>query len=178
MRFEEQEKGLESAIRSKDGYIGDLLDLIKAKDQYIASLGWQLQYKDQYIAEFDLYKTNLEAVISHRDQHIANLENAVAGKDAYLADLKGHIHNLEDALHHKSLHIRDLEEALARAELLRNELGALGKIYGSRGWKALQAYYRIRDRLLPSHSFARRAVKKIAGLLLSPFPAFKKKSVK
>ncbi len=60
---------------------------------------------------------------------------------------------------YKGLYIKVIEDLLAEREAaLAEKEAVLNDIYQSRGWKALSAYYRIRDKLLPLSSRRRRFV--------------------
>jgi glycosyltransferase involved in cell wall biosynthesis len=80
----------------------------------------------------DLYITELERKITEGVEELAQKDEALAQKDEALAQK-------DEALAQK-------DEALAVLEK------TLNRIYESRGWKALAAYYRVRDRFIPFNS--------------------------
>ena len=89
---------------------------------------------------------------------------------------KNEIGNLNNQLEEKNLSIENLNNQLEEKNLsienLNNQLGGLqwqlNEIYSSRGYKFLQKYYALRDKILPCGSTRRLLIKNFAWCVLNP----------
>ncbi|MGO9013517.1 MAG: glycoside hydrolase family 99-like domain-containing protein [Dissulfurispiraceae bacterium] len=146
--LEATKRAIESAemIQHRGARIGDL-------KTYGGKLAEVLWYRDARIGDLETHTnnmaahiTNLEAVITDKDMHITHLEAAITDKDM-------HIGNLEAAITDKDLHIGQLAASLGEKEAY------IELIHSGHGWKLLNKYFRMRDKLLPVGSKRRTAAK-------------------
>jgi len=119
-----QIENLEATIREKDAQIGILEATIREKDAQIGSLEATIREKDAQIG-------SLEATIREKNAQIRSLEAAIR-------EINLHIKNLEVEICGKESHIKNIENLLNEKEKI------LDTIYKSRGWRALNIYYRVK----------------------------------
>lgn len=100
---------------------------------------------------------SLKEVIRDRDAHARNLEEALANVNRAAQELTAAVQRRDAQLHDSDT---QLKEAAAQIASLNRERQDLQKRWtdtcSSNGWRALQRYYSVRDRILPSSSRRRR----------------------
>ena len=100
---------------------------------------------------------SLKEVIRDRDAHARNLEEALANVNRAAQELTAAVHRRDAQLQDSDAR---LKEAAAQIASLDRERQDLQKRWtdtcSSNGWRALQRYYSVRDRILPSSSRRRR----------------------
>ena len=137
---------IEAAIKEKDANIEDLEGLLREREAEAGGLRAGLEEKERKIG-------NLQETMNQKATQISHLEGMVSEKD-------GEIGNLQEAINQKATQISQLESVGWERE------ATLNHIYNSHGWKALLAYYRARNRLLPVGTRRRKFAVSIFKLLL------------
>lgn len=165
---------LENTIQERDTHITRLGDVIREKEMRIESLEsaieeqkGRLVHLEMDIAARDERISGLEKTIGEKDNFITGLDNVMAEKDVHLAHTANEVLNrdlridgLERLVQEKDGYVTRLESMNANLEQeIKEKDAALKSIYGSRGWKGLVFYYKVRDTLLPPHSFRSELVK-------------------
>jgi glycosyltransferase involved in cell wall biosynthesis len=89
--------------------------------------------------------------------HIFAWDRNEFGRQIYALEKKQEA--LLETLRKRESRISALEEIVGEVENLRGKEEELSRIHGSRGWRTLLRFYRLRDRLLPLESKRRRAAK-------------------
>lgn len=89
----------------------------------------------------------LKGVTRARDVHIGNLNQIIRDKDLYLQDLLAHAQNLTGQVQRNVQELKDIQN--------------------SNGWRALQRYYKIRDRTFPAGSKRRMVISFLRRLATS-----------
>jgi glycosyltransferase involved in cell wall biosynthesis len=97
---------------------------------------------------------SLEESIADMKMRIKSLERSVSEKD-------GAISALNDTINQKDIHLSRLEDRLEQKD------AQLNHIYNSHGWKALEVYYRFRDKFLPEGTRRKTLAKSIFRFLFS-----------
>jgi glycosyltransferase involved in cell wall biosynthesis/uncharacterized coiled-coil protein SlyX len=169
--------GLEKAMGEKDNKIRELDDAVQERSGRIAGLENRLAEKEILISniegrlhEQESHIAELSSQIHEHREHIAELDNAVAEKDARLGDMDNELLNRELRINGLERQVEEKDSYVTRLENMKTNLeheirekdAALKRIYGSRGWKGLIFYYRVRDTLLPPHTARREFVKSSA----------------
>ncbi len=178
---------LEAAVRKLDGQIGDLKETINRGAMQITRLEGMVRtreneaerlkagladrereilgFKDT-LTQRDASIVHLESAVSQKDANIVHLESAVSQREASIVHLKSvvsqkdaNIVHLKSAVSEKDANIVYLESVVNQKE------ASLNHIYLSHGWRALLAYYRLRDRILPASSGRRKAAKSVWSFL-------------
>ncbi|MBR5914053.1 MAG: glycosyltransferase [Selenomonadaceae bacterium] len=123
------------------------ISLLEDKYNLIQSLNLQNQKLDQATAEFS--KINiLEEQIETDNQIIDNLQNVLNLNLQKVEELKGQVNSAQQQFDGLQSH--------------------LNEIYSSRGYRFLQKYYGLRDKLLPKGTTRRLFVKNLAWVLFNP----------
>lgn len=191
---------LEAGIRDRDTHIGNLEAAIRDKDTHIGNLERQREenYRDWRASENNLkaiieekqtHIGNLEAGIREKDTHIGNLEAGIREKDTHISTLEAglrdkdtHIGSREAGISDKDSHIGSLEAVIREKDAhIANIDATLNNIYNSHGWKALLAYYRLRDKIFPFNTKRRVFAIIVFRVLWNPlaiFRGFKKDNIK
>lgn len=96
---------------------------------------------------------SLKEVIRDRDAHARNLEESLLNFNRAAQELTALVQNRDAQLQERTLQLKD---AVARIASLDRERQELQKQWNetchSNGWRALQRYYSVRDRILPAGS--------------------------
>jgi lipopolysaccharide biosynthesis protein len=160
----------EEELFNNESKIAELEAARRDKDTHIGNLGAILKDKDIHIGNLETHRRNLESILKDKDVHINNMETHIKNVEAYMKGLQTHIDNvevharnlethaknLEIAIKDKDTHIRNIEAIVRDKDthiqniesLLKGKETTLNNIYSSRGWKALQFYYRLKGRIL------------------------------
>ena len=155
---------LEATVRDKDTHIGNLEAAIRHKDTHISNLEVAIADKDTHIGnlehqreenyrDWQANEKNLRAIIDEKQTHIGNLEAGINEKDT-------HIGSLEAFIREKDGHIANID-------------ATLNNIYNSHGWKALLAYYRLRDKIFPFNTKRRVFAIIVFRVLWNPLAIFR-----
>jgi glycosyltransferase involved in cell wall biosynthesis len=167
-------ENLESVVKEQEDrivHLGGTLENLHATignlEAAIGNLEATIVYRDATIGNRDATIVNLESKIASLDATIANREAAIANReatietrDATITTLESAVRNLEAVVGERDSRISELDAAVKTGESrvwelerdLRDRDAALQAIYSSRGWKALRAYYKVRDKLFPRGS--------------------------
>lgn len=98
--------------------------------------------------------------LAEREGKIAELSQVVDERNRQITDFEQTIHQLSAQVREKQRLTSEHQSVFAQRDLVARDLGArLNQIESSNGWRALQRYYRLRDRLLPGSSSRRRVVR-------------------
>jgi cyclopropane fatty-acyl-phospholipid synthase-like methyltransferase len=136
------------AIRTKD-----VATLAEEKSQAAQAFSSQLAQKDERLQ-------TLSAQVGQKESAVQELSSKLAQKDERLRTLSSQVGQKESA-------VQELRTSLAqRDEAARNLESTLNQIQSSRGWRTLQHYYRLRDKLFPA--IKRRSEAKFWGNLPKP----------
>ena len=165
---------IEAAIKEKDANIEDLEGLLREREAEAGGLRAGLEEKERKIGNLQetmnqkaTQISHLEGMVSEKDGEIGNLQETINQKATQISHLEGmvsekdgEIGNLQEAINQKATQISQLESVGWERE------ATLNHIYNSHGWKALLAYYRARNRLLPVGTRRRKFAVSIFKLLL------------
>lgn len=163
---------LDDAVRERSGHIAGIENTLAEKEIIISGIEERLHEQESRMAE------SSSQVLEHLER-IALLQNAVAERDARLGDMDNELANRELRISGLERQVEEKDGYVTRLESMKTNLEheirekdtALKRIYGSRGWKGLLFYYRLRDRVLPPHTARREFVKSYAekiGRMVSP----------
>jgi glycosyltransferase involved in cell wall biosynthesis len=95
--------------------------------------------------------------MKEKDTHIQSLENLIKEKDTY-------INNLSDVIKGKDQYIASVVSQLEDIQHLKAELNT---IYNSHGWKILNIFYKVRDKVFPPDTVRRGMFKRLFHFLIS-----------
>jgi glycosyltransferase involved in cell wall biosynthesis len=101
----------------------------------------QINRLDETLKEKDTYIDNLESNIKEKNTYIDNLESTVRERDQYIA-------SVENVLREKEAYIQ--------------------LIHSGHGWKLLNRYYKVRDKLLPPETKRRLFAKLLLKMVTNP----------
>lgn len=178
--------GLENAMEEKDKKIRELDDAVQERSGRIDVLENTLAEKEILISDIEerLHEqgsrmAGSSSQIREHLERIASLQNAIAERDARLGDMDNELANRELRINGLERQVEEKDSYVTRLEKMKTNLEHeirekdtdLKRIYGSRGWKGLLFYYRVRDRLLPPNTSRREFVKSSAeriGRMVSP----------
>ncbi len=149
-------KDAEAVIRDKDAHIGKLETYAKDAEAVIRD-------KDAHIGKLETYARDAEAVIRDRDAHIGKLETYARDVEAAMRDKDSHIGNLEAVVKCKDERIVELAASLGEKDAY------IQFIHSGHGWRLLNKYFIMRDKLLPAGSKRRTAAKELFRYILKVF---------
>ncbi len=133
---DEMLRTLSSQVGQKELAVQDLSSRLAQKDEMLRTLSSQVGQKESAIQD-------LSAQVGQKESAIQDLSVQLAQKDEMLRTLSSQVSQKESA-------VQELRTSLAqRDEAARNLESTLNQIQSSRGWRALQHYYRLRDKLFP-----------------------------
>ena len=141
---------MHGSVREKDTHISNLEAAIRDKDTHIGNLEHQ---REENYRDWQANEKNLRAIIDEKQTHIGNLEAGINEKDT-------HIGSLEAFIREKDGHIANID-------------ATLNNIYNSHGWKALLAYYRLRDKIFPFNTKRRVFAIIVFRVLWNPLAIFR-----
>lgn len=154
----------ELAFPSKALYVAlrlyvSLASIAQLRDYEGRSLEQALDAFGRYAKHEDVQRAALTAKLAAASDRQKVLEEAVRAREA----------ELEEARTARERAVAEYEGRLQaerqRAELLNAEVA---RIYGSHGWKALQAYYRVRNWVLPPGTRRRAVARLVFNTILHP----------
>ena len=181
---------LEAALAEKDTRLGHLEALrgsleaaLAEKDTRLShlealrgSLEAALAEKDTRLGHLEALRGSLEAALAEKDTRLGHLEASVEARDASIGDLSEALTQKTQEVTHLQATAQDQEETLKQkeaeisrldtarhraAEELQEKTSILNRVYDSHGWKALSAYYNLRNTLLPEGSWRKNLSKRI-----------------
>jgi len=132
--------------KHKEKFTIDIIRALVQDRRIIHKLTDENEHLKNIIQEREADIANLEGAISQKEEQISNLEGAISQKEEQIS-------NLEGAISQKEEQISNLEGAISqKEEQISNLETTLHQIYDSRGWKILEQYYKMRERLFPLNS--------------------------
>jgi hypothetical protein len=109
----------------------------------------QMAEKESAVQELSSQLAQKEEMIRTLSSQVDQKESAVRELSSQLAQKEEMIRTLSSQVDQKEGAVQDLGASLAqRDQAARNLEATLSRIYSSHGWRVLQYYYRLRDRLL------------------------------
>ena len=194
-KVKEQEERLNKARATLTTYrdaVQEVRNFLQEKEKTIQFLKNILEGKDEKISALEKWgeevRTEIELLNTEsikREKFILQMDAAFTEKNSEVEKLKNHVRSREESLAEKN---KNLQEVQIRANNLASELEnhrkSLLEIYGSRSWKVIMAYSKVKTGLWTNPSkmikkgfeillhlgpkvFWRRLVRKIAGKLKS-----------
>ncbi|CAH1223472.1 glycosyltransferase [Paenibacillus sp. JJ-223] len=154
-----------------------LQDEVEERNQHIALQNKEIDFLREKFAQLDSLRkkfTQLESVKEDLNLQLEHYKNEQRAAQKELADLENVKQRTEMELqtakkelgylsHQLSEQLVQIENQKGHIELLLQEERILQNIYNSGGWRFLNRYYRLRDRLIPMDS-KRRMLLKLAKM--------------
>src|SRR5712692_3045672 len=131
-------------------------DSLKLQEEQLQSEAQKESLRRQ-VAEKESAVQDLSSQLAHKDEMLRTLSSQVGQKESAVQDLSSQLAQKDEMLRtlsaqvgQKESAVQELRTSLAqRDEAARNLESTLNQIQSSHGWRILQYYYRLRDKLLP-----------------------------
>jgi methyltransferase family protein len=152
-----------------------LRNLFNSTDEVtrIREFFFRLGHRISYQAQIELEKESLRQQIAEHEQAIKTLRSDLQDSAQQLQTLFSQVAEKEGLIGRLSSEADQRERALRELQASSDQKGlaaqrlqtTLNEIQSSRGWRVLQHYYRMRDRVLPENSLGRRIATEVRSTI-------------